>query len=138
MAEEKSSGRIEQPGPSKREASDVVKDIMNREADPFLVEGGDPGMEYYWGSAHQQRQEAEKYARGFETVTGVTDPKLRTTGRRVDGTHQIGDAVLLRRPKEVAEWERKRNEELSRAHRKMPRKEFEEMARQQGVKITKD
>jgi len=135
MAEPEKASGIKQVEPSEKEAKQVVRDIMNQEKDVFEVRGGDPKLEYYWGPTRSDRLEGEKWRRGFEVCT---DPKVQTLHRKPDGTHQAGDAVLMQRPVELGDLERKRNAGVSRAHQKKDRKEFEDLARQQGVKTFKE
>jgi hypothetical protein len=139
--EEKASG-IKSVQPSEKEAREIVRDFMDSDKDIFEVkyngksfEETRPDMEFYWGPTRSDRLEAEKWRRGFEVCT---DPKVQTLHKKPDGTHQAGDAILMWRKKEIGDLERKRNEEISRAHQKKDRKEYKEFAKSQRVKVIEE
>jgi len=139
MAEEKeklkSSVRIESVDPTPKEAKDAA--IDHQHFDMFKVEGK-PDKEYYWARSTNPTQpgsvEWESMQRKFQTCT---DPNIKAIGRRPDGTYQIGDAILMERPKEIAEKERRAIEEMERRRLRKVEDELHEAARRAGVRIYK-
>lgn len=121
---------IKQVEPTTKEAKGVVIDAVGRDIDPFEVRNGKPEMEYYWGPTNQSRQEQEKLRRGFEVCT---DPKISTICRKPDGTHQLGDAILMQRPKEMGDREREYLRQKSASHKRQPKQEFSEEAQRSHV-----
>lgn len=130
MTEEKSSG-IKTVEPSTKEAKGIAIEASNREVDIFEVRGGKPEMEYYWGNTKQDRLEREKWQRRFEVCN---DPNVRTMHKKPDGTHQAGDAILMFRPKHLADAERQRIRDLAEARKMGPKRDFEEEGRRNRIK----
>jgi hypothetical protein len=113
-------------------AKEIATDFMSKEIDPFEVRGVPDKMEVYWGNTQQARLEREKWGRGFEVV-GSEHKSIKTLSQRPDGTHVMGDAILLIRPKEMGDREREALAERSKANRKEDRQQFEEEGRKAGV-----
>lgn len=63
------------------------------------VDGKDPAMHYSWINRHESRM---TWFAGQGYVV-VTDPKIKTSWKREDGTHVRGDLILVARPKDLHE-----------------------------------
>lgn len=116
-------------GTSKQIKEEVIaKSEKVSEGDVFSLRFHDPKFEYMWGNTKKEMLEQMKFAKKYEVVNKENSPNLQTIARQADGTHQMGDAILLRRPKEIGEAEKRDMVELARSRRKGPKREFEKEA----------
>jgi len=122
---------IEQVEKPRKEIESQVKEMSDKEIDVLDVQGKDPKYSYRWLNTHKQNL-ATKKARGWEVVN---DPKIKTFSGTPDSTHQIGDMVLARMPKEQYEKMMKRKRDLGESRRKSTKEEFREEGKAIGVRV---
>lgn len=126
---------IEQIKPSEKQIKDQVKDVSDKGDDITRIHGGDPNFVYRWINTHKQNL-ATKKARGWEPVS---DPKIHSFSGTPDSTHQIGDVVLARMPKEKYDKMMREKAQLGDARRKAVKRGFVEEGRQpDGKNLTFD
>lgn len=127
---------IEQVKPSDKQIKEQVKEVADRGDDITRIHGRDPNFEYRWVNIHKQNL-ATKQARGWEVVSG--DKNIKSFSGTLDSTHQIGDVVLARMPKEKYQKMMKEKHDLGQARRKVIKRQFLEEGRQSdGKNLTFD
>lgn len=116
---------IEQVKPAEKQIKDQVKEVSDKGDDITRIHGRDPNFEYRWINTHKQNL-ATKKARGWEVVN---DPKIQSFSGSADSTHQIGDVVLARMPKDKYEKMMKEKAQLGEARRKAIKRGYLEEGR---------
>jgi len=141
MADEKASG-IRTPTHSneemRKETIDRIRSLDPNGPDIFRVRGGDKKFQYYWGNTRKEMLEQMKFAKGFEVVNKDNDPNVETIAKQSDGSHTMGDAILLRRPIELEQEERRQQREREKRMRKRPKEEMREEAAKLRMKTLDD
>ena len=106
---------IEQVKMSDKEVKRMVDEIMKKKQDLLRVEGKDPEMSYYWVSNEKKRVEQRK-AEGFIPVgSDPRDKDVKTLASKITPQHELGDLVLMKRPKVITQEIRRRQAEQRRA-----------------------
>jgi hypothetical protein len=95
-------------------------------------------MEAWWGNTKREMLEMAKYRDKYVVVDSNTAPGVKSVGKQADGTHVVGDAILMMRPKEMSERKTKEIQELRKVRLKRSRSEYLEMAHKMGVKPIDD
>jgi len=121
---------IEQVKPTDKQIKDQVREATDRGDDITRIHGKDPNFVYRWVNTHKQNL-AMKKTRGWEVVS---DPKIKSFSGLPDSTHQIGDVILTRMPKDKYDKMMKEKHDLGQARRKAIKRQFEEEGRQSDVK----
>lgn len=106
---------IEQVKMSDKEVKRMVDEILKKKQDLLRVEGKDPEMSYYWVSNEKKRVEQRK-AEGFVPVgSDSRDKEVKTLASKITPQHELGDLVLMKRPKVITEEIRRRQADQRRA-----------------------
>lgn len=127
---EKDRPRIEFVEPSKKQIENQSKDILGRDLDIHYVGNKDPNFVYRWLNTHKQNLETKK-ARGWEIVQ---DKNIKTLSGSDGSTHQIGDLILARMPREKYERMMEEKRRLGESRREGVRRRFREEGLRLGVK----
>lgn len=121
-----------------KETKDRVESSRKESGEPidiFTVEGLPEGMEPYWLNATKKDLlELSKWRDKYEIVNSQNAPNARSVAKQVDGTHQMGDAILAMRPKEVGERIHREQQELARRRFQNVKREYEQEGRKQRIK----
>jgi hypothetical protein len=126
---------IEQVKPSEKQIKGQVRDVADRGEDISRIEGKDPNFAYRWINTHKQNL-ATKKSRGWEVVS---DMKIKSFSGTPDSTHQIGDLVLARMPKDKYEKMMKAKSDLDQNRRKAVKQSYVAEGRQSdGKNLTFD
>lgn len=126
---------IEQVKPSEKQIKDQVREVADRGEDISRIHGKDPNFAYRWINTHKQNLSMKK-SRGWEVVS---DPKIKSFSGTPDSTHQIGDLVLARMPRDKYEKMMKDKHELGQNRRKATKAGFMAEGRQSdGKNLTFD
>lgn len=116
---------------SKEELVRQANDYLEREPDLFEIKGGDPNTHYVWVQNRKERVEMKKI-KGYEIVS---DPKLRTLGRKAESTqHELGDLILMKLPKDIRERRVADMRRTAKSRRERVREEFIDEAKKAGLK----
>ena len=105
---------IEQVKPSEKQIKEQVKEVADRGEDISRIHGKDANFAYRWINTHKQNLSVKK-SRGWEIVN---DPKIKSHSGSPDSSHQIGDLVLARMPRDKYEKMMREKAELSQNRRK--------------------
>lgn len=116
--------------PSKKQVEEQAKDIIGRELDIHFVGNKDSRFVYRWLNTHKQNLETKK-ARGWEIVQ---DKNIKTLSGSDGTTHQIGDLILARMPKDLHEKLMAEKKRLGDERRRSTPRQFREYAAQHGIK----
>ena len=104
----------------------MVDEIMKRKQDILRVEGKDPEMSYYWVSNEKKRIEQRK-AEGFIPVgDALKDKEIKTLATKTAPQHELGDLVLMKRPKVITDEIRRRQAEQRKSLRTRVQVELKE------------
>lgn len=106
--------------------------------DIFEVRGVPKDKEAFWGNTKRDMLEMSKYRDKYEVVNSNNAPGTETVGKQVDGTHQIGDAILMMRPKSIGDKKRAEVRDVHEKRRAKSKAELYELARQARVKLIDD
>ena len=120
---------IEQTKPDEKLIKEQVKEVFLEGNDITEVKGKDPAFEYRWLNTHKQNLEMKK-ARGWEVVN---DAKIKSFSGTPDSSHQIGDMLLARMPKEKYDTMMKNKRDFGDARRKSVKKQYAEEGRIIGI-----
>lgn len=106
---------VEQVKMSDKDVKRMVDEIMKKKQDLLSVEGKDPEMSYYWVSNEKKRVEQRK-AEGFIPVgNDPKDKEIKTMAGKISPQHELGDLILMKRPKVITQEIRRRQSEQRRA-----------------------
>ncbi len=126
---------IEQVKPSDKQIKDQVREVSDKGDDITRIQGKDPNFAYRWINTHKQNLSTKK-ARGWEVVS---DPKIKSFSGTPDSTHQIGDVVLARMPKDKYDKMMNDRRELGQTRRKAIKQSYIAEGRQSdGKNLTYD
>jgi|WetSurMetagenome_2_1015567.scaffolds.fasta_scaffold65171_4 hypothetical protein len=117
-----------------KETKDRVEHTDPKYGDIFSVEGLPKGMEACWGNTKKESLEESKWRDRYQVVNSNTAPDARTIGKQLDGTHVIGDAILMMRPKELGDRIRKDQADMAKARRDRVKREFQQEGEKAGMK----
>lgn len=123
---------------SKKETIDRIEHQDPAYGDIFTVAGLPEGMEGFWGNTRKDMLETHKWRDKWEVVNSNNAPHAKTVCKQPDGTHTMGDAILMMRPKSIGEEEQRKRHELAKLRSKRTKAEFKEMAERMGVKTIDD